>query len=88
MSVEGGFAMKDVTTKKSLYVSTDGNVGPYIMVPVSQLDTMRQLLNQHHIRYSVDENAISLNGEPEVAIINLGRGGDAKRVQQILDSVT
>jgi hypothetical protein len=58
------------------------------MVPVSQLDAVRQLLNQHGIHHEVDDNAISLNGAPEEAIINLGRGGDAKRVQQILDSVT
>lgn len=79
--------MKDVTTKQPLYVSTDGTAGPYIMVPVSQLDAVRQLLRQHHIPHTVDENAISLNGEPEVAVVDLGHGGDAKKVQQILDSV-
>ena len=79
--------MKDVTTKQLLYVSTDGTTGPYIMVPVSQLDTVRQLLRQHHISHTVDEDAISLNGEPEVAVVDLGRGGDAKKVQQLLDNI-
>jgi hypothetical protein len=79
--------MKDVATKKPLYVSTDGTAGPYIMVPVSKLEDVRRLLDQHRVRYSVDEHAISLNGAPEVAVVNLGRGGDAKGVQKILDSV-
>jgi hypothetical protein len=82
-----GTTMKDAMTKQPLYVSTDGTAGPYIMVPVTQLDELRRFLDQHGVRYSVDEDAISLNGEPEVGIVNLGRAGDAKTVQRILDSV-
>jgi hypothetical protein len=79
--------MKDVTTREGISVSSDGSAGPYIMVPVSQLEAVRQLLGQYHVPFTVDDDAISLNGEPEVAVVNLGRGGDAKKVQQILDSV-
>jgi hypothetical protein len=77
--------MKDAAVKKSLYVSTDGTAGPYIMVPVSQLTDLRQLLDQHGVHYFVDEDAISLDGAPEVAVVNLGRNGDAMSVQKILD---
>jgi hypothetical protein len=80
--------MTDVVTKKRLYVSTDGTAGPYIMAPLDQLDELRQLLDQHNIRYSVDEDAISLNGKPYVTVIDLGRGADAAAVQTILDSVS
>lgn len=79
--------MRDVTTKEPLYVSTDGTAGPYIMVPVTQLEELRSLLDRHQIRYEVDEDVISLNDEPEVAIVNLDRSQDAGRVQKILDSV-
>jgi hypothetical protein len=79
--------MKNATTKEPLYVSTDGTAGPYIMVPVSRLDAVRQLLKEHQIPCSVDELAISLDGEPEVTVVDLGRRGDAKKVQQILDTV-
>jgi hypothetical protein len=79
--------MKDVATKKRLSVSTDGTAGPYIMVPVPRLEDVLRLLDQHRVRYAVDEDAISLNGAPEVAVVNLGRGGDAKGVQKILGSV-
>jgi hypothetical protein len=79
--------MIDVTTKRPLRVSTDGTAGPYIMVPVSQLDEVRQLLDCRRVRYWVEEDVISLNGAPEIAVVNLGRGGDAIAVQAILDSV-
>jgi hypothetical protein len=78
--------MTDTTTKKPLRVSSDGTAGPYLMVPVSQLEDVQRLLDSHRIRYWVGENAISLNGAPEIAVINLGRGGDAAVVQAILDS--
>jgi hypothetical protein len=55
-------AMTNVATKKPMRVSTDGTAGPYIMVPVSQLDEVRQLLDGRRIRYWVEENAISLDG--------------------------
>ena len=79
--------MTDTTTKKPLRVSTDGTAGPYIMVPFAQLDDLRRLLDGRHIRYWVEENVISLDGGPEIAVVNLGRGGDAAAVQAVLDSV-
>jgi hypothetical protein len=79
--------MTNPTTEKLLRVSTDGTVGPYITVLVSQLDEVRRLLDSRHIRYSVEEYAISFDGAPETIVINLGRGADAAAVQAILDSV-
>lgn len=79
--------MTDTTINKRLRVCTDGTAGPYIMVPVSQLEEIRRLLDSRNIGYWVGENAISVDGSPEVAVINLGRGGDAAAVQAVLDSV-
>lgn len=79
--------MTNSTTRQSLRVLTDGTVGPYIELPVSQLEEVRRLLDSHHIRYWVQENFISFNGAPEKATIDLGRGGDAAGVQAVLDSV-
>ena len=78
--------MTDAATNQRLRVSTDGTAGPYIMLPVSQLDDVRKLLDSRGISYWVGENAISLNGAPEIAVINLGRAGDALGVQTLLDS--
>lgn len=77
--------MIDLTTKEPLRVSTDGTAGPYIMVPLSQLDELVRLLAGHGIAHWVEEDVISLDGEPEVAVVNLGRGGDSGAVQTILD---
>jgi len=79
--------MTDVTTQQPLRVSTDGNAGPYITVPVSQLDEVKRLLDRADIQYWVDENVISFDGSPEIAEINLGREADASAVQAVLDSV-
>ena len=77
----------DSITNKRLSVSTDGTARPYIMVPDSQLADLCELLDKHSVRYSVEEDVISLDGEPEVAVVDLGRGADAPAVQAILDSV-
>ncbi len=74
--------MTDATTQQRLQVSTDGTARPYIAVPVSQLDEIKRLLDSERVHYWVDENAISLNGTPEVAVINLGRDADSRTVQK------
>ncbi len=79
--------MTDTTTKEPLYVSTDGTAGPYIMVPVSQLEQLRQVLDQQRVPYSVEEDVISLDGAPEVAVVDLGRGANAHAIQALLDRV-
>ncbi len=77
--------MIDVMTRRRLHVSTDGTAGPYIMVPVSQLVEVRRLLDSHQISYVVEEDAISLDGKPEVAVLDLGKDADVQRIQTILD---
>lgn len=77
--------MTDTATGERLRVSTDGTAGPYIMVPISQLDEVRELLDRQEISFWVNSHAISLDGEPLVTVINLGLYGDASRVQAILD---
>ncbi len=78
--------MTDATTQQRLRVSTDGTAGPYITVPLSQIDEVKRLLDRHRIRYWVEENAISLNGGPYISVVNLGRDGNAQAVQAILDN--
>lgn len=77
--------MIDIVTRKPLRVSTDGTAGAYIMVPVSQLDDIQRLLDSRGVGYWVEEEALSLNGAPEIAVVNLGRGSDVIAVQAILD---
>jgi len=78
--------MIDSHTKRPLTVSTDGDAGPYIMVPVVQIDEVRRLLDANNVWYWVDEVAISLDGRPEITVVNLGRDADPVVVQTILDN--
>lgn len=80
--------MIDQCTNKLLYVSTDGDTGPYIMVPVKQVDDVRALLSRHHIGYWVDNDAISIDGKPEIIVVNLGHDSDANVIQNILDKAS
>jgi hypothetical protein len=78
--------MTDTTTRRPIRVSTDGTSGPYIMVPVELLEKVRKLLVENDIPHWVDHNAISVDGRPAVTVINLGRGADSRRVQDLLDA--
>lgn len=77
--------MIDEMARNSLRVSTDGIAGPYLMVTVTQLDAVLAVLDSNHVRYWVDADAISLDNEPAITVINFGRSGDAARIQTILD---
>ncbi len=78
--------MNDSTTHARVAVSTDGDAGPYIMVPLDQLDAVAEMLKTGGIAFWVDADAISLNGKPAIAVINFGRGTDAQQVQGLLDA--
>jgi hypothetical protein len=77
--------MIDEMTQSILCVSNDGTAGPYLMVPLTQLDTVLAVLNRHKVRYWVDADAISLDNEPPITVINFGRSGDAGRIQAMFD---
>ncbi|MBX9790073.1 MAG: hypothetical protein K2Y37_14245 [Pirellulales bacterium] len=80
--------MIDSTTHQPLKVSTDGTAGPYIMVPVAQLDELKRLLEVHGVAYWVDEDAISLDDGPYIAVVNLSNEPSPAEVQGILDAAT
>ena len=77
--------MIDKTTQEPLYVSKDGEAGPYIMVPVELIEGVCALLGANRVPYWVDDDAISLDGKPEIAVVNLGFSTDPALVQKLLD---
>jgi len=79
--------MIDTITRKPISVSTEGTAGPYIRLPFSRVAETRQLLDKNGIRYWVDEHVISLNGSPEMAVVNFGRGADVAAIRAALDSI-
>jgi hypothetical protein len=64
-----------------------GEGGPYIIVPVDQLVAIESLLTRDRVSYWVDSYAISLDGKPGITFVTLGRGTDAKHIQNLLDEV-
>lgn len=79
--------MIDVIHRRSIRVSTEGGAGPYIMVPFSQLEEVRAQLTANNVRYWVDDEVLSLDGGPEIAVVNLGRDCNAAHVQELLDKI-
>src|SRR5262245_18479625 len=65
--------MTDVTTTKPLRVLKDSHpdTEPLIIVPVEQLDRLREILDANGVRYEVDEEYLSVDEGPEVAFVNL-----------------
>ena len=57
------------------------------MVPLAQLADVQKALDENNIHYWVDEAALSMNNKPFITTVNLGRAGDARAVQTILDRV-
>ena len=77
--------MIDATTHERLIVHAEATGGPYIMVPLDQLDAVEAVLRANSISHWTDADSISLDGKPAIVVINLGRGTDASRVQRLLD---
>lgn len=78
--------MTDVETQDQLKISTDGDAGPYLMLPLQQLDDVLRLLKTHGVTFSVDDDAILLDGRPAIAIVNFGRDTDPRQLQRLLDA--
>jgi hypothetical protein len=78
--------MIDQETQERLQVNTDGDAGPYLMVPLEQVPAIRAVLQQHGIAHSLDQDAVQFDDKPIIALINFGRGTDPVRIQQLLDA--
>jgi hypothetical protein len=77
--------MIDTTTNERLTVTTPRFGGAYICLPEAQRAQVTALLDAHKVKYWVDEESLSLNGEPEVTWINLMPPTDPTMVQRLLD---
>jgi hypothetical protein len=78
--------MTDTTTDRPIRVSVDEKSGPYIKVPVELLEKVRAVLLENEIPHWVEHIAISVDGAPAETVINIRRGTDPRRVQDLLDA--
>ena len=79
--------MSATRDEEELYVSTDGTAGPYIIVPVNLLDSVRHALSQAQISFAIDEDGVSLGGQPALSVVDLGDGADIVRVREVLEGL-
>lgn len=80
--------MIDASTRKPLLVSAGGDAGPYIIVPMRQVEDVRALLRANDVAHWVDEDTISFDGGPAVTVVNLESSSDCLSVQRILDNAS
>lgn len=78
--------MIDIETQERMTVHTEGTAGPYIMVPLDQLDNVLNVLTQAGIGHSVSADAIQLDGRPVIAVVDFGKAADPRRIQTVLDA--
>ena len=79
--------MIDAITQERILIHADGAAWPYLMVAEAQLEAVIRALEARHVPHWVDEDTISVDGEPAVAVVNLGRGADVMAVQRLLDGI-
>ena len=79
--------MIDAITHERIIIHTEGSSGAYIMVAHEQMEAVTSVLVANGVQHWGDEDVISLDGEPAVAVINFGRGMDVTLVQRLLDAI-
>ena len=56
-------------------------------MPFAQLEQVTSLLDENAISYWVDDEALSVDGKPEVIFVNFSAQTDPAAVQRLLDSI-
>ncbi len=78
--------MIDTTTNTPIEVQ-GGTLQAWFTLPVSQIPAAKQLLEENGIPHLVDSWIVTSGGRPPWSTIHLDRTRDARRVQELLDSV-
>jgi hypothetical protein len=78
--------MNDIELHQPLRVKTEGTAGPYLMLPVLQLNEVERILTEAGVSYSVSRDAIRTDGHEAVALVDFGRRADASSIQAVLDA--
>ena len=78
--------MSQLATSRPLRIQKHGETIPYITLPTSRLEAVRNLLDEHDVDFWMDEVSITINDEPEFTVLNLP-GADPSHVQKLLDSL-
>jgi hypothetical protein len=78
--------MIDIETQTPLKISTDGDAGPYLMVPLNQLHEVRRVLERNGIKHVIEDDAIQWDDKPVIAVIDFDYHADVAKIQEALDA--
>jgi hypothetical protein len=81
-------SMSDKSPKMPVFLSTDEDLGPYLMILESQLEEIRRLFDANHLSYEVDEESLSIDDGPETTFVYLAPGTSAEKVRQVLENLS
>lgn len=77
--------MIDAATRQPLQVIDGGQAGPYLVIRIDQLDPVLAALDEASVDYWVDEEAVSVDGDPEVTFVNFSEDTNRQSLQHLLD---
>ena len=77
--------MIDIELHSRLVVRSEGDAGPYLMVPVQQLAAVEAVFAAARIPFSTSRDALQMDGHDAIAVVDFGRRADAAHVQAVLD---
>jgi hypothetical protein len=78
--------MIDIELHTPLLIRTEGNAGPYLLVPIQQIENVEAVLRAARIAFSISRDAVQLNGHDAIALVDFGRRADAAAIQAVLDA--
>ncbi len=79
--------MTDATTNQPLKVIPLPSGGAYLDIPAALIPAAEELFRANAVTYWTDELYVSVDGEPDMGVINFGRRENPADVQRLLDSL-
>jgi hypothetical protein len=79
--------MIDTMTSKPLTIYIGEGGYSHLIVPETQLEQVKALFDANQVLCWVDEELLSVDGEPEVGFISFSLKADLALAQRLLDSI-
>jgi len=76
--------MLDDYKKQPFTVSTDGDAGPYLMVPPAQVEAVQLAFSKHKVSHAIEYDVSQNAGTGVLTVFNFGNSADVARIERIL----
>ncbi len=78
--------MVDVELNTPVKLWDGGRAGPFLMIPLRQVESVGAALTAAGIKYSRSRDAVQKEGHEPIVLVEFGSRGDAARIQAVLDA--